>query len=78
MEKVYKTMRNAGVINIVIGSVIITAGVAAGVLAIISGACLLENSFLPSACPTSRHIWPKFSQRSPLRLLHSGQISHKV
>ena len=32
MEKVYKTMRNAGVINIVIGSVII-----------ISGACLLKR-----------------------------------
>ena len=43
MEKVYKTMRNAGVINLVIGSVIITAGVAAGVLAIISGACLLKR-----------------------------------
>ena len=43
MEKVYKTMRNAGVINIVIGSVIITAGVAAGVLATISGACLLKR-----------------------------------
>ena len=24
------------------------------------------------------HIWPQFSQRSPLRLLHRGQISHKV
>ena len=44
MEKVYKTMRNAGVINIVIGSVIITAGVAAGVLAIISRACLKIHS----------------------------------
>ncbi|MCB6607458.1 hypothetical protein V3C10_17270 [[Clostridium] symbiosum] len=43
MEKVYKTMRNTGIINIVIGSVIITAGVAAGVMAIISGAVLLKR-----------------------------------
>ena len=50
MEKVYKTMRNAGVINIVIGSVIITAGVAAGVLAIISGACLLNRKLHSRAC----------------------------
>ena len=43
MEKVYKTMRNTGIINIVIGSVIITAGVATGVMAIISGAILLKR-----------------------------------
>ncbi|MDU0931777.1 MAG: hypothetical protein E7A95_31020 [Hungatella hathewayi] len=39
---------------------------------------MFEKSFPPSARPTSRHIWPQFSQRSPLRLLHQGQISHKV
>lgn len=43
MEKIYKTMRNTGIINIVIGSVIISAGVAAGVMAIISGAILLKR-----------------------------------
>lgn len=43
MEKVYKTMRSAGVTNIVIGSVIITAGLAAGILAIVSGAFLLKR-----------------------------------
>lgn len=43
MEKVYKTMRNAGVCNIVIGSVILAAGIAAGVVAIVSGAILLKR-----------------------------------
>ena len=33
MEKIYKTMQGTGVINIVIGSVIITVGLAAGVMA---------------------------------------------
>ena len=35
MEKIYKTMQGTGVINIVIGSVIITVGLAAGVMAIV-------------------------------------------
>ena len=43
MEKVYKTLRNTGVLNIVIGSVILAAGVAVGVMAIISGAVLLKR-----------------------------------
>lgn len=43
MEKIYKTMRNTGALNIVIGSVIITAGLATGVMAIISGAILLKR-----------------------------------
>jgi len=43
MEKIYKTMRTSGIISIVIGSVIITAGVATGVLAIVSGAFLLKR-----------------------------------
>ena len=43
MEQVYKTMRAAGVINIVIGSVLITVGLAAGVLAIVSGSFLLKR-----------------------------------
>lgn len=43
MEKIYKTMRNTGVLNIVIGSVIITAALATGVMALISGAILLKR-----------------------------------
>ena len=43
MEKIYKTMQGTGVINIVIGSVIITVGLAAGVMAIVSGAFLHET-----------------------------------
>lgn len=43
MEKVYKTMRNTGICNIVVGIVILVAGVAAGTMAIISGATLLKR-----------------------------------
>ena len=43
MERVYKTMRNAGVTNIVVGSLIIAVSVTAGVLAIINGALLLKD-----------------------------------
>ena len=43
MEKIYKTMHSAGVINIIIGSVIITAGLATGILAIVSGSLLLKR-----------------------------------
>ena len=39
---------------------------------------VFENSFLQSARPTLREIRPKISQRSPLRLLISEQISHKL
>ena len=43
MEKVYKTMRNAGACSIVIGSVMIVTGLAAGIMAIVSGAALLRR-----------------------------------
>ena len=43
MERVYKTMRNAGVTHIVVGSLIIAVSVTAGVLAIINGALLLKD-----------------------------------
>ena len=43
MEKVYKTMRNTGVLNIVIGSVAVTTGLAVGIMAIVSGALLLKR-----------------------------------
>jgi len=39
---------------------------------------VFENSFPPTARPTLRYIWPSFGQRSPLRLPHSGQISHII
>lgn len=43
MEKVYKTMRNTGSLNITIGIIMIVAGVAAGTMAIISGGILLKR-----------------------------------
>lgn len=43
MEKVYRTMRNAGVCNIVIGIIICTIGLTAGIIGIISGAILLKK-----------------------------------
>lgn len=43
MEKVYKTMRMTGIINIVIGSVIIAVGLTAGVMALVSGTLLLKR-----------------------------------
>lgn len=42
MEKVYKTMRNTGACNIIIGIVILMTGVTVGVLAILSGGALLK------------------------------------
>ena len=43
MEKAYTAMKNSGVGNIVVGIVILTLGITAGVLSIISGAILLKN-----------------------------------
>lgn len=42
-EKVYKTMSGAGALNIVLGVVALAAGVAAGVMLIVSGAKLLAR-----------------------------------
>ena len=42
MEKAYTAMKNSGVGNIVVGVVILTVGIAAGVLSIISGSILLK------------------------------------
>ena len=42
-EDIYKTMNNAGTGNIAVGAVIIVLAVAAGVLAIVSGARLLAK-----------------------------------
>lgn len=43
MEKIYKTMRNAGAANIAIGIIMIVAGVSTGVIAIVTGANLLKK-----------------------------------
>lgn len=43
MERVYKTMRNTGASNIAIGIIMIVAGLAAGTVAIVSGAVLLKK-----------------------------------
>lgn len=42
-EDIYKTMNNAGTGNIAVGAVVIVLAVAAGVLAIVSGAKLLAK-----------------------------------
>ena len=42
-EKVYKTMSGTGVMNIVLGIVTLTVGIAGGVLMIISGARLIAG-----------------------------------
>lgn len=43
MEKAYKTMQGAGAGSIVIGIIIIVAGVTAGIISIVNGARLLRN-----------------------------------
>jgi len=42
-EDIYKAMNNVGTANIVIGSILIVVGVAAGVLSIVTGAKLLAK-----------------------------------
>jgi hypothetical protein len=43
MERVFKTMRGTGVLNIVLGVVVLAIGVASGVLLIVGGAKLLGD-----------------------------------
>ncbi len=43
MEKVYKTMKGAGIGNIVIGISILLTGMSAGILLIISGSALMRQ-----------------------------------
>lgn len=43
MEKVYKTMRNAGAMGIVLGIIITVTGLVAGIMSIINGAILLKR-----------------------------------
>ena len=42
-EKIYKAMKNIGALNIAVGIVILVVGIAAGVMAIVSGAGLLKT-----------------------------------
>ncbi len=43
MEKIYRTMNNAGAANIAVGVVILTVGIAAGIITIVNGAILLRR-----------------------------------
>lgn len=43
MEKVYKTMTSVGAANIAVGIVMITAGLTAGIISVVSGARLLAG-----------------------------------
>lgn len=43
MERVFKTMRGTGVLNIALGVVVLVIGVASGILLIIGGAKLLGD-----------------------------------
>ena len=43
MEKIYKTMRNTGAINITVGIIILVTGVTVGILSIVSGGVLLKR-----------------------------------
>lgn len=43
MEKAYLTMKNSGACNIALGIIILTVGLAAGILSIVTGAGLLKH-----------------------------------
>ena len=43
MEKAYLAMKNSGACAITLGVIILTVGIAAGVLSIVSGASLLKH-----------------------------------
>ena len=43
MEKAYLTMKNSGACGIALGIIILTVGIAAGVLSIVSGASLMKH-----------------------------------
>lgn len=43
MERVYKTMRNAGALNITVGIIVTVIGLAAGIISIVNGAVLLKR-----------------------------------
>ncbi|WP_394526419.1 hypothetical protein [Lacrimispora sp. JR3] len=43
MERVYKTMRNAGALSLAIGIVVTVIGLTAGIISIINGSFLLKR-----------------------------------
>jgi hypothetical protein len=43
MEKIYKTMKNTGTMNIVLGIIITVAGLTVGIMSIVNGAVLLKK-----------------------------------
>ncbi|MCI8886458.1 MAG: hypothetical protein HFG70_00055 [Hungatella sp.] len=43
MERIYKTMRNTGAANIAVGIVLISVGLIAGIVSIVTGAILLKR-----------------------------------
>lgn len=43
VEKAYKTMRNAGIMNIAVGIVVMAIGITAGILGVVYGTKLLRN-----------------------------------
>ena len=43
MERIYKTMRNSGTINLVIGILLTVVGLTAGIISIVNGAILLKR-----------------------------------
>lgn len=43
MEKIYKTMKSVGVWNLVLGILLIVAGIVSGILLIFNGAMLLKK-----------------------------------
>lgn len=43
MERIYKTMRNAGAANVAVGTTVLVLGLAAGILSIVWGVILLKR-----------------------------------
>lgn len=43
MERVYKTMKASGAINIAVGIVVLVTGLVVGILSIVSGSLLLKR-----------------------------------
>ncbi|MFT4006579.1 MAG: hypothetical protein QM683_13515 [Lacrimispora sp.] len=43
MERIYKTMRNSGTINLVVGILLTVVGLTAGIISIVNGAILLKR-----------------------------------
>ena len=57
-EKVYRSMSLAGACNIAVGIVILVVGIAAGVMAIVSGAGLLKTKKTQNPCWVRNCFYP--------------------